>query len=68
MYVLHNAEPFAVDPFNEAGIPEKERNQLLIRDFLDSLESLSQSVAENVNKRYFRMRDHFGGMESPEVT
>jgi len=66
MYRLHDTQPFAIDPFNEAGIPEKERNQLLIGDFLDSLKSLSQGISQNVNERYFRMREDFGGVESAQ--
>lgn len=53
------AKPFSIDPFNEVGIPEKERDSLLIRDFLSSFESLSSGISERVNKRYFNMGREF---------
>ncbi len=37
-------KPFSIDPFNEVGIPEKERDSLLIRDFLRGFERLSEAV------------------------
>ena len=55
-----DAKPFSIDPFNEVGIPEKERDALLVRDFLNSYEALSSSVQEQVNNRYFRMSQFFG--------
>ena len=45
MNILRNVVPFSVDPFDEAGITEKERNSMLIRDFLDSYWDLSSTVA-----------------------
>jgi hypothetical protein len=42
-------KPYSIDPFNEAGIPTKDRDELLIRDFLASYESLAARVAEKVN-------------------
>jgi hypothetical protein len=50
-----DAKPFSIDPFNEVGIPEKERDALLIRDFLSSYEALSNAVSEEINARYHRM-------------
>lgn len=55
-----DTKPFSIDPFNEVGIPEKERDALLIKDFLNSYEALSQSIAEKVNNRYFCMGREFG--------
>ena len=55
-----DTKPFSIDPFNEVGTPEKERNALLIKDFLNSYEALSQSIAEKVNNRYFCMGREFG--------
>ena len=56
----HIAKPHSIDPFNELGTPEKERDELLITDFLNSYEALSNSVSEKVNQRYFRMGREFG--------
>ena len=60
IYTHHASKPFSIDPFNELNTPEKERDALLIKDFLDSYESLSTSVSERVNQRYFRMGRDFG--------
>ena len=54
-----DAKPFSIDPFNEAGVPEKERDALLIKDFLQSHEAISHSVSERVNDRYFRIGRDF---------
>lgn len=54
-------KPFSVDPFNESGIPEKERDALLITDFLESYEALSGAVTERIQARYFAMGREFGG-------
>lgn len=48
-----DAKPFSIDPFNEIGVIEKERDSLLIRDFLSSFEVLSDSISTDINKRYF---------------
>jgi hypothetical protein len=53
------AKPFSIDPFNEVGIPARERDALLIADFLASYDAISASVAEGVNSRYFRMGQDF---------
>ena len=53
-------KPFSIDPFNEIGIPEKERDELLIRDFLASYERLSHTITEKVNSRYYRLGHEFG--------
>lgn len=55
----HVAKPFSIDPFNEVGIPEKERDSLLIKDFLDSYEAISTGVAQKVNQRYFNIGREF---------
>ncbi len=55
----HIAKPYSIDPFNELGTSEKERDSLLIKDFLSSYESLSASVSEKVNQRYFNMGHEF---------
>jgi hypothetical protein len=55
-----DTKPYSIDPFNELAIPERERDALLIKDFLDSYEALSASVAERINKRYHRMGRDFG--------
>ena len=58
---LHKtAKPFSIDPFNEVEIPQKERDALLIRDFLSSYEALSNTVAEKVNNRYYEVGQAFG--------
>ena len=54
-----DTKPFSIDPFNELGTPEKERDALLIKDFLSSYEALSKSVSERMNQRYFRMGQDF---------
>jgi len=59
IYTHIRAKPYSIDPFNEVGIPEQERDSLLIRDFLSSYEALSNSVAEQVNQRYFRIGRDF---------
>lgn len=53
------AKPYSIDPFNEARIPEQDRDGLLIRDFLASYEGLSEAVTEHVNQRYFSMGKAF---------
>ena len=57
-----DTKPFSIDPFNEIGIPEKERDALLARDFLESHESLSTAVSKRVNSRYYRMGQDFGNL------
>jgi len=52
-------KPFSIDPFNEVGIPARERDALLIKDFLESYETLSNDVACKVNQRYFHMGRDF---------
>lgn len=52
-------KPFSIDPFNEAGIPEEERDRLLIRDFLASYEGLTSSVRANIEDRYFQLGRKF---------
>jgi len=54
-----DVKPFTIDPFNEIELPEKERDALLIRDFLQSYERLSKAVSEKVNQRYFNMGREF---------
>lgn len=58
---LHHAtKPFSIDPFNEVGIPTKERDALLAKDFLASYESLNQSIIKGVTTRYHNMGREFG--------
>ena len=52
-------KPFSIDPFNEVGVEEKERDALLISDFLSSYEALSHSVSEQIGRRYFNMGRDF---------
>ena len=49
-----DAKPFSIDPFNEVGVPEEERDALLIRDFLHSYEALSNTISERIHSRYFQ--------------
>ncbi len=51
---------FSIDPFNEIGLPQEERDALLIRDFLKSYRGLSEGVAAKVNARYFGAGDRLG--------
>ncbi len=53
------AKPFSLDPFNEVGIPAKERDALLVRDFIASYEALSHSVSEDIGQRYYNMGREF---------
>ena len=53
------AKPYSIDPFNELNTSEKERDSLLISDFLASYEALSKSVSAKVNQRYFNMGSEF---------
>jgi hypothetical protein len=55
VYAHYGAKPYSIDPFNEIGLAEKERDNVLIRDFLTSYEAISSSVSEKVNERYFAM-------------
>jgi hypothetical protein len=58
--VHHGTKPFSIDPFNEVGMPEKERDALLIRDFLAAYEALSSNIADRISGRYYRMGHEFG--------
>ncbi len=55
-----DTKPYSIDPFNVVGIPEKERDALLVQDFLASYEGLSNSITERVKERYYRMGRDFG--------
>lgn len=55
-----DTKPFSIDPFNEVGIPEKERDALLVRDFLESHEALSTDISKRINTRYYCMGQDFG--------
>jgi hypothetical protein len=59
IYAHHAAKPYSIDPFNEIGTPEKERDALLISDFLESYEVLSTSVSQRVDERYFNIGRSF---------
>jgi hypothetical protein len=68
--VHRQLKPFSVDPFNEAEIPEDERDALLISDFLDSYEALSRDVTSVVDERYYDIGTRFGGQlaaRSPDI-
>lgn len=56
----HMTKPYSIDPFNEVETPTSERDSLLIRDFLESHESLSQDVSTRINSRYHHMGREFG--------
>jgi hypothetical protein len=63
--VLHyQTKPYSIDPFNELGTPTKVRDGLLVKDFLDSYEKLSTSIATRVNSRYFKMGREFSSEEA----
>jgi hypothetical protein len=55
------AKPLSIDPFNESGLSEKERDNILISDVIASYEALSSRVTKQVNERYFEMGRSFGG-------
>lgn len=55
----HATKPYSIDPFNELNTRKQERDELMVRDFLDSFGRLSASVAERVNERYHRMGRDF---------
>lgn len=57
--VHHQVKPFSIDPFNELETPSDVRDDLLVRDFLQSYERLSTAVSEHVNSRYFQMGREF---------
>ena len=59
IYAHIATKPYSVDPFNELHVSEKERDSLLIKDFLNSYEALSVSISENVDQRYFQMGRDF---------
>lgn len=59
IYAHYAAKPFSIDPFNELGVSDKERDSLLIKDFLRSYEKISGSV-KKLNERYFNMGREFG--------
>lgn len=48
-----DTKTYSIDPFNEIGVSEKERDTLLIKDFLSSYEKLSDSVSKKVNSKYY---------------
>jgi hypothetical protein len=54
-----STKPYSIDPFNELGTSEKERDGLQIDEFLASYEALSTSVGQRVNQRYFQVRRDF---------
>jgi hypothetical protein len=53
------AKPFSIDPFNESGFSEKDREALRVSDFLESYEALSTGISASVNQRYFEMGRSF---------
>lgn len=55
-----DAKPFSIDPFNEIDMTKEEHNSLLVKDFLESFQSLSHSVSGEINQRYYQMGRSFG--------
>ncbi len=53
-------KPFSIDPFNDVGLAPKERDSLLIKDFLQSYGALSRAVTQHVNERYLNIGETFG--------
>lgn len=56
----HDTKPYSIDPFNELETPIRERDSLLVKDFLSSYEAISESINERVNFRYIKMGEYFG--------
>lgn len=54
-----DAKPYSIDPFNELEIPERERDSLLVRDFLDSFHAISHKASDLINLRYFEIGKTF---------
>jgi hypothetical protein len=54
-----DAKPYSIDPFNELEMPERERDSLLVRDFLDSFHAISNNASELINLRYFEIGKTF---------
>jgi hypothetical protein len=44
-------KPHSIDPFNELGIPEKGRDELLIKDFLSSYKRISRVIAKEIESK-----------------
>jgi hypothetical protein len=55
----HQTKPYSIDPFNELGTPAKVRDSLLVKEFLESYEKLSHSIADRVHTRYYEMGRSF---------
>lgn len=51
----HQTKPYSIDPFNELGTTTEVRDALLVEDFLESYQELSDTIAERVNNRYYQM-------------
>lgn len=49
----YTVKPYSIDPFNEVGLTDEERDSLKIKDLLESYERLSDGIANKVNRRYF---------------
>jgi hypothetical protein len=50
--LVTRAKPYSIDPFNEVGLTDVERDSLKIKDLLGSYEKISDGVAK-INRRYF---------------
>jgi hypothetical protein len=62
--VLHyQAKPYSIDPFNELGTSADVRDGLLVKDFLESYEKLSDSISARINSRYYQMGREFSPVE-----
>lgn len=44
-------KPHSIDPFNELEIPEKKRDELLIKDFLDSYKRITKLISEKIESK-----------------
>lgn len=44
-------KPHSIDPFNELEIPEKKRDDLLIKDFLVSYKKITKLISDNIENK-----------------
>lgn len=51
----YTAKPYSIDPFNEVGLTETERDSLKIKDLLESYEKISDGITTKINRRYFNL-------------
>lgn len=55
----HQTKPYSIDPFNELDTTAKVRDALLVEDFMESYQKLSDSITERVNSRYYNIGRNF---------